>query len=109
MIFDDLPDFSSMQNNSLPRTPSYDLIENSELYLELQDLTTPLAPPHIWNVSDSYLSAPLAPPQLGNVSDSHLRAPYAPPQVGNGSDPFLSHQGHFDFSAAANDDAYGFP
>ncbi|KAF8115713.1 hypothetical protein N665_0025s0170 [Sinapis alba] len=109
VIFDDLPDFSSMQNNnSIPRTPSYDLIENSELYLELQDLTTPLGPPHIWNVSDSYLTAPLAPPQVGNVSDSYLTAPLAPLQVGNVNDPFLSHQGHFDFSAAANGDPYGF-
>ncbi|KAJ0266045.1 NAC domain-containing protein 82 [Hirschfeldia incana] len=111
VIFDDLPDFSSMQhnNNSVPRTPFYDLIENSELYLELQDLTTPLGPPHIWNVSDSYLTAPLAPPQVRNVSDSHLTAPFAQPQIGNVSDPFLSYQGHFDFSAAPNDDPYGFP
>ncbi|KAL0736256.1 hypothetical protein Bca4012_012466 [Brassica carinata] len=109
VIFDDLPDFSSMHNNSMPRTPSYDLIENSELYLELQDLTTPLAPPHVWNVSDSYLTAPIAPPQVGNVSDSYLTAPLAQPQIGNVSDPFLSHQGHFDFSTGANDDPYGFP
>ncbi|KAL0752052.1 hypothetical protein Bca101_034055 [Brassica carinata] len=109
VIFDDLPDFSNMHdNNSIPRTPSYNLIENSELYLELQDLTTPLAPPHVWNVSDSYLTAPLAPPQVGSVSDSYLTAPPAPPQNGNVSEPFLSPQGHFDFSAAANDDPYSF-
>ncbi|CAH8281823.1 unnamed protein product [Eruca vesicaria subsp. sativa] len=108
VIFDDLPDFTNMHNNN--STPSYDLIENSELYLELQDLTTSLGPPHIWNVSDSYLTAPLAlPPQVGNVSDSYLTAPVAPPQVGNVSDSYLNHQGHFDFSAAAtNDDPYGF-
>lgn len=45
-----------MQHNSMPRTPSYDLIENSELYLDLQDLTDPLAPSQIGNASDSYLS-----------------------------------------------------
>lgn len=74
-IFSELPDFSNMQHNSMPRTPSFDLIENSELYLELQDLT-----------------APLAPPQIGNASDS-----------------YLSYQGQFDFSTAANDDdPYGF-
>ncbi|KAJ4911798.1 NAC domain containing protein 82 [Raphanus sativus] len=74
-IFSELPEFSNMQHTSVPRTPSYDLIENSELYLDLQDLT-----------------APLAPPQIGNVSDS-----------------YLSHQGQFDFSTAANDeDPYGF-
>ena len=107
VIFDDLPDFSNMHdNNSIPRTPSYNLIENSELYLEIQDLTTPLAPPHVWNVSDSYLTDPLAPPQVGSVSDSYLTAPPAPPQNGNVSEPFLSPQGHFDFSANANDDPY---
>ncbi|WZY74593.1 hypothetical protein YC2023_020977 [Brassica napus] len=55
-IFSELPDFSNMQHNSMPRTPSFDLIENSELYLELQDLTAPLAPPQNGNASDSYLS-----------------------------------------------------
>ncbi|KAJ0233890.1 NAC domain-containing protein 82 [Hirschfeldia incana] len=75
-IFSELADFSSMQHNSMPRTPSYDLIENSELYLELQDLTAPLAPPL---------------------------------QTGNASDSYLSGQGQFDFSTAANDeDPYGF-
>ncbi|KAL9278919.1 NAC domain-containing protein 82 [Arabidopsis thaliana] len=38
-IFNGLPELSSM-----PRTASYDLVENSELYLELQDLTAPLNP-----------------------------------------------------------------
>ncbi|KAJ0260696.1 NAC domain-containing protein 82 [Hirschfeldia incana] len=55
-IFSELLDLSNVHNNSMPRTPSYDLIENSELYLELQDLTTPLAPPPAGNGSDSYLS-----------------------------------------------------
>ncbi|CAN6838778.1 unnamed protein product [Brassica oleracea] len=55
-IFSELPDFSNMQHNSMQRAPSYDLIENSELYLELQDLTAPLAPPQNGNASDSYLS-----------------------------------------------------
>lgn len=45
-----------MQHTSMSRTPSYDLIENSELYLELQDITVPLAPPQIGNASDSYPS-----------------------------------------------------
>ncbi|KAF8052975.1 hypothetical protein N665_1482s0006 [Sinapis alba] len=74
-IFSELPDFSNMQHSIMPRTPYYDLIENSELYLELQDLT-----------------APLAPTQIGKASGS-----------------YLSHQGQFDFSTAANDDdPYGF-
>jgi len=45
-----------MQHNSMQRAPSYDQIENSELYLELQDLTAPLAPPQNGNASDSYWS-----------------------------------------------------
>lgn len=39
----------------MPRTPSYDLVENSELYLELQDLTAPLAPQGM-NLDDSRYS-----------------------------------------------------
>uniref|UniRef100_A0A1J3CRN8 NAC domain-containing protein 78 n=1 Tax=Noccaea caerulescens TaxID=107243 RepID=A0A1J3CRN8_NOCCA len=78
-IFSELPDLGNMENNGMPRTPSYDLVENSELFLELQDLT-----------------APLAPPQTGNLNDSS-------------SSYLMSHQGHFDFSSAANDDdPYGF-
>ncbi|VVB13785.1 unnamed protein product [Arabis nemorensis] len=41
-IFSELPDLTN--TNNMPRTHSYDLVENSELYLELQDLTAPLAP-----------------------------------------------------------------
>uniref|UniRef100_A0A1J3FW37 NAC domain-containing protein 78 n=1 Tax=Noccaea caerulescens TaxID=107243 RepID=A0A1J3FW37_NOCCA len=78
-IFSELPDLGNMENNGMPRTPSYDLVENSELFLELQDLT-----------------APLAPPQTGNLNDSS-------------SSYLMNHQGHFDFSSAANDDdPYGF-
>ncbi|CAH8392253.1 unnamed protein product [Eruca vesicaria subsp. sativa] len=55
-IFNELLDLSNMHDNSMPRTPSYDLLENSELYLELQDLTASLDQPPIGNVSDSYLS-----------------------------------------------------
>ncbi|KAH0931297.1 hypothetical protein HID58_008414 [Brassica napus] len=55
-MFSELLDLSIIHDNNMPRTPSYDLIENSELYLELQDLTAPLAPPPAENVSDSYLS-----------------------------------------------------
>ncbi|KAL0672446.1 hypothetical protein Bca4012_000426 [Brassica carinata] len=55
-MFSELLDLSIIHDNSMPRTPSYDLIENSELYLELQDLTAPLAPPPAGNGSDSYLS-----------------------------------------------------
>ncbi|CAH8346587.1 unnamed protein product [Eruca vesicaria subsp. sativa] len=50
-IFSELPDFTG-----IPWTPSYDLNENLEVYLELQDLTAPLGPPQIGNGSDSYLS-----------------------------------------------------
>lgn len=67
--------------NNMPRTSSYDLVENSELYLELQDLTAPLTP----------LTAPLN-PQTGNANDS--------------GSSYLYNQGHFDFSAA-NDDPCG--
>jgi len=74
-IFSELPDLGDMQNNG-----SYDLVENSELFLELQDLTAPLAPP----------------PQTGNLTDPS-------------SSYLMNHQGHFDFSSAANDDdPYGF-
>ncbi|CAH2073439.1 unnamed protein product, partial [Thlaspi arvense] len=53
-IFSSLPDFSNMHNNNgMPMIPSYDLVENSELYLELQDLTAPLAPPQLRNVNVS--------------------------------------------------------
>lgn len=38
--------------NNMPRTSSYDLVENSELYLELQDLTAPLNP-QTGNANDS--------------------------------------------------------
>lgn len=97
-IFNRLPELSNM-----PRTASYDLIENSELYLELQDLTAPLNP-HI-GLQD--LSAPLN-PQTG-MQD--LTAPLYPP-TGNLNDPrsssYLYNQGHFDFSAANDDDPYGF-
>lgn len=55
-MFSELLDLSIIHDNSMPRTPSYDLIENSELYLELQDLTAPLAPPPAGNGSDFYLS-----------------------------------------------------
>ncbi|KAF2615937.1 hypothetical protein F2Q70_00007239 [Brassica cretica] len=56
-MFSELLDLSIIHDKSMPRTPSYDLIENSELYLELQDLTAPLAPPPpAGNGSDSYLS-----------------------------------------------------
>ncbi|EOA20803.1 hypothetical protein CARUB_v10001139mg [Capsella rubella] len=77
-IFNGLPDLGNMYNN-MPRTSSYDPVENSELYLELQDLTAPLP-----------LTAPLN-PQTGNDSRSS----------------YLYNQGHFDFSAAS-DDPYGF-
>ncbi|KAG7550043.1 NAC domain [Arabidopsis thaliana x Arabidopsis arenosa] len=97
-IFNGLPELSNM-----PRTASYDLIENSELYLELQDLTAPLNP-HI-GLQD--LTAPLN-PQTG-MQD--LTAPLYPP-TGNLNDPrsssYLYNQGHFDFSAANDDDPYGF-
>ncbi|KAF8081683.1 hypothetical protein N665_0870s0005 [Sinapis alba] len=74
-MFSELLDLSIMHDNSMPRTSSYDLIENSELYLELQDLSAPLVPP----------------------------------PTGNGSDSYLSNQGHFDLSTAANDDdPFGF-
>ncbi|CAN7005167.1 unnamed protein product [Brassica rapa subsp. trilocularis] len=55
-MFSELLDLRIIHDNSMPRTPSYDLIENSELYLELQDLTAPLAPPPAENGSGSYLS-----------------------------------------------------
>ncbi|XP_013622295.1 PREDICTED: NAC domain-containing protein 82-like [Brassica oleracea var. oleracea] len=55
-MFSELLDLSIIHDNSMPRTPSNDLIENSELYLELQDLTAPLAPPPAGNGGDSYLS-----------------------------------------------------
>ncbi|KAL0709268.1 hypothetical protein Bca4012_016246 [Brassica carinata] len=55
-MFSDLLDMSNMHNNSMPMTPSYELIENSELYLELQDLTAPLVPPPTVNSSGASLS-----------------------------------------------------
>ncbi|CAN8298824.1 unnamed protein product [Cochlearia groenlandica] len=57
-IFNELADLGDMHNNSMARTPSYDLVENSELYLELQDLTAPLATTQIGNVTDSRSSYP---------------------------------------------------
>ncbi|XP_010452910.1 PREDICTED: NAC domain-containing protein 82 [Camelina sativa] len=83
-IFNGLPDLGNMHNN-MPRASSYDLIENSELYLELQDLTAPLLPPP--------LTAPLN-PQTGNVNDSRSS--------------YLYNQGHFDFSGGNDDGPYGF-
>ncbi|KAL1196305.1 NAC domain-containing protein 82 [Cardamine amara subsp. amara] len=56
-IFNGLPDLSNMHNNMPRTTPSYDLVENSELYLELQDLTAPLDPP-TGNLNDSRSSYP---------------------------------------------------
>ena len=110
-IFNGLPELSSM-----PRTASYDLVENSELYLELQDLTAPLNP----QTGLQDLTAPFN-PQTG-LHD--LTSPFNPqtglqdltaplnPQTGNRNDPrsssFLYNQGHFDFSGGNDDDPYGF-